>query len=280
MENGKVTRFFSITLLKQTIRTNRLLMIVVLLIMCMMSTVINYAASLMEPTEQMKAMQMMMEQKVDPSVLLNKMYYTVMGLLPIFIGIVIVANSLFAEQVDRGSMAFILSTPIKRSAIAITQAAFLLIAPLVVLGIVCASRIVTTSLFYGEVEPLRILVLYIGMYLLVQALAGICYFASCHFNLSRKSLAFGGGITIWCFIASLIGMFGTDDMIAMGIGVEELNLFNKLTFVGLYDVNAIQTIGTDAIDDAFVWKFAVLALVAVIGYVAGGIRFVKKDLPL
>ena len=53
-----------------------------------------------------------------------------------------------------------------------------------------------------------------------------------------------------------------------------------ITLIGLFDINAIGTIGSSAVDYAFVWKFGVLAAVAVVCYVAGAIRFQKKDLPL
>ena len=68
--------------------------------------------------------------EMDPASMMSQMYYTAMGLLPIFILIVILANSLIADQVDRGSMAYVLSTPTKRSAVAITQMVFMLIVPL------------------------------------------------------------------------------------------------------------------------------------------------------
>lgn len=40
---------------------------------------------------------------------------------------------------------------------------------------------------------------------------------------------------------------------------------------------AIETIGTGEVNTAFVWKLAVIAIVF---YTAGALRFQKKDLPL
>lgn len=90
--------------------------------------------------------------EMDPASMMNQMYYTAMGLLPIFILIVILANSLIADQVDRGSMAYVLSTPTKRSAVAVTQMVFLLVVPLLIIGVVGATRIGTSFLFYDEVN--------------------------------------------------------------------------------------------------------------------------------
>lgn len=218
--------------------------------------------------------------EMDTTAMLHKMYFTVMGLLPLFLFIVVAANSLIVNQVDSGSLAYILSTPTKRSAVVNTQAVFLIIVPFLICSIVCAVRTVDSKLFTGGADVEVNMMLYLGMYILTEAVAGICYMGSCLFNQSRRSLAFGGGIAVWFFLASLLGMFGTEDMVNTGMGVEELGIFNKLTLVGLYDTQAITTIGTDAADMSFVWKLAVLAGIAVITYTAGNIRFQKKDLPL
>lgn len=132
----------------------------------------------------------------------------------------------------------------------------------------------------GEVNIKMNIALYIGMYVLVEAVGGICYMGSCLFTQSRKATAFGGGVAVWCFIASLLGMFGADDMVNMGIGVEELAFFNKLTLVGLYDVKSLSTVGTDTVNYDFVWKLCILAVIAAMSYTIGKISFQKKDLPL
>lgn len=218
--------------------------------------------------------------EMNPASMMNQMYYTAMGLLPIFILIVILANSLISSQVDRGSMAYVLSTPTKRSAVAITQMVFMIIVPLLIIAIVCATRIGTTYLFYDEVNVPGILALFGGMYILVEAVCGLCYMGSCIFSQSRKSMAFGGGLAVWFFLASMIGLFGSENMVNTGMGVEELSVFNKLTLVGLYDVDALSTVGTGSMDTAFVWKLLILLAVAIVTYTIGAVRFSKKDLPL
>jgi ABC-type transport system involved in multi-copper enzyme maturation permease subunit len=218
--------------------------------------------------------------EMDTSAMINRMYYTVTGLLPIFILIVILANSLIAEKVDRGSMAYVLSTPTKRSAVVITQMLFLLAVPLLLIAVTGGSRIFTTYLFYDEVNVKAQVALFAGMYVLVEAVCAICYLGSCLFSQSRKSVGFGGGLTVWFFLASLLGMFGTDDMVNTGMGVKELGVFNKMTVIGLYDIKALATVGTENVDTSFVWKLCVLAAIAVVCYTAGAVYFTKKDLPL
>lgn len=218
--------------------------------------------------------------EMDKTAMLNKMYFTVMGLLPTFLFIVIVGNSLIVNQVDSGSMAYVLATPTKRSAVANTQAVFLIISPLIICTIGCIARCIASNAFTGEANIKMNIALYFGMYILSEALGGICYMGSCLFNQSRKAIAFGGGIAVWFFLASLLGMFGEKDMVNMGMGVEELGIFNKLTLVGLYDIQSLSTVGTGDVDYTFVWKLCILAGISIITYGIGKIYFQKKDLPL
>lgn len=219
-------------------------------------------------------------QTMDTTSMFDQMQYSIMALLPIFIFIVIVGNSLIVDQVDKGSMAYVLSTPTKRSAVTNTQAIFLIVTPFIMLGVTCAARLIASFIMMEDVAVAKTLMLYLGMYILIEAIAGICYLGSCLFDQSKKAMAFGGGLTVWFFIASLLGMFGSEDMVKMGFGAKALNHFNKLTLVGLYDVKSISTIGSGNLDTTFIWKLAILVVISVVCYVAGSIKFRKKDLPL
>ena len=66
----------------------------------------------------------------------------------------------------------------------------------------------------------------------------------------------------------------------MGIGVTQLGVFNKLTLISLFDIRAIQTIGTEAVDTSFIPGLFVLGIVALCAYAAGAVRFCRRDLPL
>lgn len=219
-------------------------------------------------------------KELDFTTFYTKIYFTVIGMLPTFILVIIVANSLIAAQIDKGSMAYILSTPTRRSAVVMTQAVYMILSPLVLLAIACLARCLSTKILFGEVNVPMTAMLFLGMYLVTEAAAGICYLCSCIFNQSSKALAVGGGITLWFFLASLLGMFGSDDMVDMGIGADVLGIFNKLTIISLFDASAVQSIGTDSVDLAFLPGMVILAVIAVVCYVVGGVKFCKKDLPL
>ncbi len=219
-------------------------------------------------------------QEMDFSAMITRIYFTGMGVLILFLFVIIAANGLIASQVDRGSMAYLLSAPNERQTIAYTQILYLLLAPALTTAAGCAVRIVSTRVLFGEVVPERLLIMYVSLYILAEAVSGICFLCSCIFNESSKSLAFGGGFAIWCFLASLLGIFGSQDLLDMGMGVEPLAFFNKLTLVGLYDLDALKTIGTDAADMIFVPKLAILALISLCAYTLGVQIFRRKDLPL
>ncbi len=218
--------------------------------------------------------------EMDTSAMLNQMYFTVMSLLPILLFLIFAGNALIVDQVDKGSMAYILSTPTKRSAVVTTQAVYLIVAPLIMVGIAFCTKLVAAHVIIGEVDVAKYAALYGGLYLLTEAMAGICYLAGCLFNLSKYALALGGGLNIWFFLCSLLGMFGSEDMVNVGMGVEELGAFNHMSLIGLFDINALGTVGSGDVDYAFVPKLIVLFAVALLCYVIGAIRFQKKDLPL
>ncbi len=218
--------------------------------------------------------------EMDTSAMLNQMYFTIMSLLPILLFIIFAGNALVVDQVDKGSMAYVLSTPTKRSAVVITQAVYMIVMPLIMVGCAFVTKLIACNVIIGEVEVAKYAALYGGLYLLTEAMAGICYLASCIFNLSKYALALGGGLNIWFFICSLLGMFGSENMVSTGMGVEELGMFNRLSLIGLFDIDALGTVGSGAVDTAFVPKLIALAAVAGVCYVAGAIRFQRKDLPL
>ncbi len=218
--------------------------------------------------------------EMDTSALLNQMYFTVMSLLPILLFIIFAGNALVVDQVDKGSMAYILSTPTKRSAVVITQAIFMIVVPFIMVGCAFITKLVACNVIVGEVEAAKYAALYGGLYILTEAMAGICYLASCIFNLSKYALALGGGLNVWFFICSLLGMFGSESMVNTGMGVEELGMFNKVSIIGLFDIDTLGTVGSGSVDYAFAPKLVALAVIAVACYLIGAIRFQKKDLPL
>lgn len=87
-------------------------------------------------------------------------------------------------------------------------------------------------------------------------------------------MAIGGGLSIFALVSAMLGLFGSP-VIPSVVRLNALNYFNYATIISLFDVISIMD-GTSS----FVWKFVILAVAGIIGYVIGAFRFTKKDLPL
>lgn len=83
--------------------------------------------------------------------MLGNSFYVMIGVVLPLIYIIITANSLIAAQVDRGSMAYTLSTPIKRSQVVGTQALYLVLAILAMVGVTVGVGLTTAQVAHGGV---------------------------------------------------------------------------------------------------------------------------------
>ncbi|MCL2353646.1 MAG: hypothetical protein FWC69_03340 [Defluviitaleaceae bacterium] len=81
-------------------------------------------------------------------------YYAMLGLLMPLVYVIITANSLVASQIDRGSMAYTLSTPITRVKVVFTQATYLVVALVAMFAVVTTAGLATAQLshnaFWGQ----------------------------------------------------------------------------------------------------------------------------------
>ena len=88
--------------------------------------------------------------------------------------------------------------------------------------------------------------------------------ASCLFNLSKYTIAVGGGLVGAFTLFNMMGMFG-----------NTFSWMKYLTLTTLYDINSVIRGSTD-----FIWKFIVLAVIGIATYIIGSVAFTKRDLPL
>ena len=210
------------------------------------------------------------------TLIVGSIFYKLAGLLLPIIYMIMASNNLISGQVDSGSMAYVLSTSIKRKTVAFTQAVYLVGSLLAMFllttatGCVCLAIVGTDiGLTYG-----RLLLLNLGAFLVLFALSGLNFFTSCYFDRSKRSMAIGGGLSIFALVAAMLGLFGSP-VIPKVVRLDSLNYFNYTTIISMFDVVSIMD-GTTV----FVWKFAILAALGLIGLIAGSLKFTKKDLPL
>lgn len=210
------------------------------------------------------------------TLIVGSIFYKLAGLLLPIIYMIMASNNLIAGQVDSGSMAYVLSTSTKRSTVVFTQALYLIGSLLAMFSLTTATGCVCLSLVTEDVELTyaNLILLNVGAFLVLLALSGLCFLTSCVFDRSKRSMAIGGGLSIFALVAAMLGLFGSP-VIPSVVRLDALNHFNYATIISLFDVISIIE-GTDA----FIWKFIVLGVAGLLGYVVGSIRFTKKDLPL
>lgn len=210
------------------------------------------------------------------TLIVGSIFYKLAGLLLPIIYMIMASNNLISGQMDSGSMAYVLSTSIKRKTVAFTQAVYLVGSLLAMFllttatGCVCLAIVGTDiGLTYG-----KLLLLNLGAFLVLFALSGLNFFTSCYFDRSKRSMAIGGGFSIFALVAAMLGLFGSP-VIPKVVRLDSLNYFNYTTIISMFDVVSIMD-GTTV----FIWKFAILAALGLIGLIAGSLKFTKKDLPL
>ena len=235
--------------------------------------------------------------QIDLNSILNELIYKITGVLLPMIYVIISANKLVAMQVSDGSMAYILSTPTNRKTVVRTQYMFLL-ASLVAMYIVIFAAAYSSEGISAAIQmhkhpdahsswnPLTTPLFCFGSFLSIFALGGIAFGASAFFNKSSNSVAVGGGACIVSFLCCILGLFGNEVFVAVGIGVKAMSVFNYLSIFTLVDNTSMSAfskavMGYDAqISYNWIWELGILLVVGCVFAYIGGRHFVKKDLPL
>ena len=235
--------------------------------------------------------------QIDLNSILNELVYKIAGVLLPMIYVMIAANRLIAAQVSDGSMAYILSTPTNRKTVIRTQYFFLILTVTCMYLAITVAAVASEGISFviakannpdmsGAWNPSTTLLFCLGSFLSMFALSGICFGASAFFNKSNNSVAVGGGVCILSFLCCILGLFGNQVFVAVGIGVKAMSFFNYLSLFTLIDNSSMSAFvkavnGYDvAISYDWIWKLAILVAIGVVFAYLGGRRFAKKDLPL
>lgn len=209
--------------------------------------------------------------------IIGSIFYKIAGLLLPMVFVIMTANGLIASQVDSGSMAYVLSTPTKRKTVACTQLLYLTFALFTMYALLTIISTLSVWIAGGNsfsINFKEILLLNLGSFMTMFAIAGFCFMCSAIFNRSKHSLSIGGGLTIFSLVCTILGLFGSN-VVPSAMRISQMNFFNYLSIITLFDVNSILNGGIN-----YLWKFAILIGFGIITMIIGIIRFDKKDLPL
>lgn len=260
---------FNKTIFKQTLKSNFKLWLIFTLIMTVLNAVL---IAVFEPST-ISGMESMIKdtplenmfQNTTFLGMLSQTFFTLHGVILPLVFVIMTANSLVASQVDRGSMAYLLSTPTKRNAVVRTQAAYLIISLIAMFTIITVVGVIAIQVYQGDIEVSisDYLILNVGLLLLMFATSGISFLFSCVFNLSKNSLAFGAGIPLAFFLFQLMAQVD-----------ESLEGLKYVSLNTLFDTEAILE------GDGYLIQFIILTVVGIILYEIGIRVFQQKDLPL
>ncbi len=196
---------------------------------------------------------------------------------------ILLAKSLVSEKVETGSLAFTLSTPTTRNSFIFTEGCYMIFSEIVMGIILLVSTLITREIgillgsqdLVQSLPVTHVLGYSLGNFMVCLAISGICFFSSCYFNKTNQAIGVGGGITIFFFICSILGLFGTK-AIPGTIRINLMNIFNYLTIDSLFDPLSVMN-GDWGL---YFVKLSVLLIIAFVTYILGGLVFKKKDLPL
>lgn len=190
------------------------------------------------------------------------MYGFLIYLFPMILTIVM-NHRMIAGLVDKGSMAYLLTTPHSRIQIVTNQMAFGLFA---IIDMFVVTTLVTISfasiLFPGELEIGKFLYLNLHAIILYSAIGAICFFGSALANEAKQSLSIGVGIPVAFLVLQMIANAG-----------DSLSWVKYFTMYTLFDPNEIIAFSARS-------TFSAIALIgiAVILYGAAILVFDKKNL--
>jgi ABC-2 type transport system permease protein len=195
---------------------------------------------------------------------ISNQYFGMFALIFSMIYLIIVGNRLIAGQVDKGNMAYNLSTPVTRTQVTRTYALFLAGSLALMFALIAGVGVGVAAITQpGVLDNAAFLRLTLGEYLLQLAISGIVFCASCIFNRSSRSLSFGAGLPILFFATNLLA----------GIS-KDLDFLKYFSLITLFDTDSLIN------GEGYAIKLIVLAVMAIALYIIGIKVFKEKDLPL
>lgn len=261
-------------LLKHDLKSNWFLFAVILSIMLMYMSVISMMydpASMDAMNDLLSAMPKQLISAMGFDDLGNTLtefmasyYYGFIILMFPLIYCIIISGRLVSRYVDRGSMAYLLSCPVKRSRIASTQAIFAILSLFVLFSVVAAGGFAfCEASFPGLLEMDKYLRLNYNALFLFLAISGICFLCSCSFDESKVSSALITGIPLGFYVIHMLSNVG-----------EKLSWLKSFTIFSLYNTDAIMGGSSVALQGL------VLLAIAAAAYSAGIAVFSRRNMAL
>lgn len=192
------------------------------------------------------------------------LYGFILVIFPI-IFIVFTANSLVASQVDKGTMAYILSNPIKREKVIVTQIIFLVTTISALIAYSALVVIVMSAIMWpGMLDVWNYILLNLVTIVLLISIGSICFLFSAIFNSSKYSVGASTAVVTVFIMANMLRSVS-----------EELSFLKIFTPISVMDTNRILT------DSGYSYiVIASFAIFSAVMFTLSVIVFKKKDLAI
>lgn len=193
-------------------------------------------------------------------------FYGATFIMFLMIYCVVVANGLMSHLVDRGSMAYLLATPVSRRRIALTQAGVLIVNLFLISSLTSVAGLALAPVLVNDAKLDTSAFLQINLlgFLLFFVISGYAFLFSCLLNDSKHTLAASGLLSVFFFIAQLVANMS-----------GEMEWLRGLTVLSVFEPIPIATSSYDVLPAALGLGAAGLVL-----YGAAVWIFSKRDLPL
>jgi ABC-2 type transport system permease protein len=177
-------------------------------------------------------------------------------------------------------MAYVLSTPVKRSTVTFTQSFFLVNSLVLMFAVQTGAHLLVNhakpvsmstlgyTMLPGDLTSKMIMQVNLSALMVCIALAGVCFMFSGVFSSSKYAIGLSGAFVGVSILANMLAMFGN-------LGVNGLDKFKYLTVCSFYDYRSVLFANND-----WIQKMIYPAVIAAAAFGFGQLVFKKKDLPL
>lgn len=178
----------------------------------------------------------------------------------------ITANGLIARNVDRGSMACYLATPVSRSKVALTQASILIIGQIIMALLLTLVSVIAsiTMVGNGALEIGTFIKLNLMGLLLFFVIGAYSFLFSCIFNEEKYSIGYSAGLTLVFYAMNTISNMS-----------DGLSWLNKVSVFGVFNPAKIITGDFEILISSLLLIFTGILIYGLSVYI-----FNKKDLSL
>lgn len=192
----------------------------------------------------------------------NYLYGFLLLIFPMVLEIV-VANALVSRYIDRGSMAYLLSSRNPRRKLILTQALFLFCCAAAMIVFATLLTIGTSAVFFpGELELPAFLRLNAGLLCLHVCISGICFCASCVCPDVKWAYGVSVGVPVGFYLLNMLANMG-----------GELEVLRYCTIFTLFDAGALMAGSADGL-----WKSVILLGAGAICGFCGCWGFMRRDI--